>query len=247
MRTASPPRRRHARGAAAPGDERRAIGRHVHAVVARPVDGEGGGRRVELHRAPAVQRAQVERDVAGRHLDLEEIGLVVLEAELAVAPGPHEAPGVDLHLEVAAIAGIELVAGGQRGVHLRGRPVLAARTPERHVAVGVAEPGRRRRGVLAIVGLAIFRSGGGRRGGRSGRSGRGGARQRRGPHEEYQRQEAGDQSLEGVAHGGLRHSGVTGVASGREDRIPAPDAPWRTCTGCRRCRSGAAPRTTARP
>src|SRR5262249_58919436 len=84
----------------------------------------------------------VEGDVAGRNLDLEKIRLVVDEPELRVAPGPYESPCAHLELEIAAIARVELITWGQRGIDLRGSPVLGARPEVRDVAFGVAEPRR---------------------------------------------------------------------------------------------------------
>ena len=86
---------------------------------------------------------QVEGDVAGGELELQEVGLLVDETQLRVAPRAHERARADLELEVAAVAGVRFVAGDERRVDLGGRPVGRARPPERDLAVDVAEPGRR--------------------------------------------------------------------------------------------------------
>src|SRR3546814_15623254 len=78
------------------GDERGAIRRDVHAIVARPVDREGGGGGVELHRAPRVEGAEVERDVAGRDLALKEAGPVVLEDRTSGVEGKSGSVRVSL-------------------------------------------------------------------------------------------------------------------------------------------------------
>src|SRR2546429_3501508 len=47
----------------------------------------------------------------------QEIGLLVREPKLRVAPGPHEGPRAHLHLEVALGARVELVAGRRSEEH----------------------------------------------------------------------------------------------------------------------------------
>src|SRR5205814_751220 len=84
----------------------------VDAIVAGRVDREGGRRRVDLHRMTRLHAAQVERDVAGGDLELQEIGLLVDETQLRVTPRAHERARADLELEVAAVAGGRPVAGG---------------------------------------------------------------------------------------------------------------------------------------
>ncbi len=264
--------RDHGRHSAAPGDERGPIGRHVDAVVAGVGNGERGGRRVDLHGAARLERAQIQGDVSRRDLQLEEVGLVILDAELAVAPRADEAARLDLDLEVAAIAGVELIAGSERRVHLGGRPVLAAGPPERHVPGDVAEPRRRGRRAVRLVGRDLIvvvgiRGGRGRGGGRGrlrrvrGGSRRGARRWRghggralrpragRGTEEQQERQQGRD----GPPRDHHRWASVGDRASISEaPRAGAPEAtgpgvPSRTCTACRRCRNGAAPPTPAHP
>src|SRR5204862_5347151 len=135
-------RGRHRGAAGAPRDERGAFGRDVDAIVAGRVDREGGRRRVDLHRMTRLHAAQVERDVAGGDLELQEIGLLVDETHLRVTPRAHERARADLELEVAAVAGVRFVAGDEGRVDLGGRPVGRARPPERDLAIDVTEPGR---------------------------------------------------------------------------------------------------------
>src|SRR4030095_12203944 len=116
------------------------MGRHVDAVVAAPRDRERGGGRVELDGPARVERAQVQRDVTGGDLELQEVALVVLDAARAVAPAAHEPAGVDLDLQVAAVAGVELVARGQWRVDLGGGPGGAPRARETHRARRVTGP-----------------------------------------------------------------------------------------------------------
>ena len=137
-----PAGRRHRRLSGAPRHERAAGLRHVDAVVSGALDRERRLRGIDLHRTPRIDVAEVERDVAGGDLDLQEIRLVVHETELGVTPGSHERARAYLKLKVAPIASVELVPGRQCGVDLRGSPVLGARTEIRDLAVGVAQPGR---------------------------------------------------------------------------------------------------------
>jgi hypothetical protein len=81
--------------------------------------------------------------VAASDLDLHEIRLLVDEPELRIAPGPHVGARADLKLEIAPIAGVELVARRHGRVDLRRSPVLTARAEVGNFAVGVAQPGRR--------------------------------------------------------------------------------------------------------
>ena len=152
-----PTGRRHRRLPGASCDERASRLRHVDAVVAGALDGEGRVRGIDLHRAARFDAAQVERDVAAGHLDLEKIGLVIDEPQLRVAPGPHECARTHLKLEIAAIARVELVSRRQRRVDLRGSPVLGARPVIRDLAVGIAQPGR---DGLDRAFFALSRSGG---------------------------------------------------------------------------------------
>src|SRR3989442_857793 len=103
-----------------PGDEGRPLLRHVCAVEPRVIDREGGVGCVQFHGATRIQATQIERDVPVRDPELQEIGLLVREPKLRVAPGPHEGPRAHLHLEVALGARVELVAGRQGGVGLGG-------------------------------------------------------------------------------------------------------------------------------
>ena len=133
----------HRRASGAPCDECRPLRRDVDTVVAGCVDRERGHRRVDFHGAARLHAAQVEGDVAGGDPELQEVGLLVHETELGVAPGAHERTRADLQLEVAAVTGVGLVSRRERGVDLCGRPVRRARPPERDLAVDVAQPRRR--------------------------------------------------------------------------------------------------------
>src|SRR5262249_56368348 len=111
-------------------------------VIAGTLDGERGMWGIELDRAARFDGTKVERDVTAGDLDLEKIGLVIDEPHLGIAPGSDERARAHLELEIASISGIELVAGRQRRVDLRGRPVLSARPEERDLDVGIAQSGR---------------------------------------------------------------------------------------------------------
>ena len=76
--------------AASAGDERRALPRDVHAVVARVLDGEGRVRRGHLHRGPGLDRAKVKGRGTRGHLELEKARLLVRQADLGIGPPAHE-------------------------------------------------------------------------------------------------------------------------------------------------------------
>ena len=145
--------RREGRGCASGGDERRPpapagdergrVRGDVHAIVAGALDGQRRTGRVELHRLPGRELAQVERGMPGGDLELDKVGLVGDKPELRSLGGPHEGTRADLDLDIAARTRVEEIAGGERRVELGRRPVRGARPPERDLAVDVADAGRR--------------------------------------------------------------------------------------------------------
>src|SRR5207253_5728251 len=162
-------RRDDARLAAAAADEGGGFVVDVDAVVARVLDGGGEIGRVELDRMSALQAPEVEPQVTRGDLELQEVRLDVVECDVRFASGAQVGTCPDLYLEVRALPGVQRIARGERCVDARRRPVLRSRPPERHLAVGEAQTGRRgdRRGLRRCRGFLASRrllgSGGWRR------------------------------------------------------------------------------------
>src|SRR5437773_2308499 len=111
----------------------------VDVVVARALHGECGVRRAELDGVTRRQLAQVQRGMARRHAELNEIQLLVVETHLRAFRGAHERARTDLDLDVGPLPGIESVSRRERGIEPGASPVLSTGTPEGHVAVEVAQ------------------------------------------------------------------------------------------------------------
>ena len=124
---------------------------HGHVVVPCALDGERRARGIELEGGARGELTQIERDVARRHAELNEVRLLVVEAELRAVGCAHERPWPDLDLHVGALPGVEHVTRRQRRVELGRCPVLRPGTPEGHLAGHVAHPGRRGVGRLSRV------------------------------------------------------------------------------------------------
>ena len=140
------------------GPERRRVLGQIDVVVALALDGERRVRSIDLHRVAGRDLAHVERSMAGRHAKLHEVGLLVVQAELGPVAGAHEGPWPELHLDVAALTGVEHVAGRQGRIDLGLCPLLSAGPPERHLAVGVAHTGRRDLAGLPLGGQRVVSS-----------------------------------------------------------------------------------------
>ena len=100
-------------------------------------------RGIELDRVSRRQLAHVEGGMAGGEAELDEVGFLVVEADVRALGCPHEGARSDLDLDIAALPGVEEVARGQRHVDLGGRPLLGAGAPEGHLAVEIAQACRR--------------------------------------------------------------------------------------------------------
>jgi hypothetical protein len=106
------------------------------------LDREGGVRGIHLDRVPRIQPAKVEREVAGRDLELHEVRLEARETQLGAGPGSHVRSGADLDLEIAGRTRVQFVARREGRVEPRLDPLLGPGTPEGHLAVDEAEPRR---------------------------------------------------------------------------------------------------------
>src|SRR5262249_60410078 len=131
-------------------DERGLGGVDVDTVVAGMVDRERRLRRVDLDDLMLVEAADIDRHVSAGDLELQKVGFLVGQAQLRVAPGPHERAGSYLQLDIALMGRVELVTRSQRDVDPCRGPVLRTGPPERDFAIDVAQTWRgaaNRRGV----------------------------------------------------------------------------------------------------
>ena len=128
--------------------ERGGVLGQVDVVVARALDSERRVGRGDLHRVAGRQLAQVEGGVTRDHAKLHVVRLLVVEADLRPVAGAHVGPRPELDLDVTARPGVEEVAGRQGRVDPGLRPLLGAGAPEGHLAVDVADAGRRGLGGL---------------------------------------------------------------------------------------------------
>ena len=133
---------RHRGHAAAVRREGGGIRPHAYAVESGTLDGEDRVRSIELDGVARGKLAHVQGSVSARHTELEEIGLLVVEANLGFLGGAYERTWANLDLHVPARTRIEDVARRQGRVDPRWGPVLGARPPEGHFAVNVADAGR---------------------------------------------------------------------------------------------------------
>jgi hypothetical protein len=118
-------------------------------------DGECRVRGVYLDGIPGIERAEVKGGVPRRHLELEVIRFLVLQADLSVRPSAHKRAGGNLDLQIPWGAGRELVARGEGCIDLGLHPILGTRTPKRCLPVNEAQPWRSStdRGLLGSRGL----------------------------------------------------------------------------------------------
>ena len=121
--------------AAAPGNEAGAVGIYVQPVIAAVRNGEYGIGGVDFHRGTRRQRAQIKRCLAGGDLELQEIGVVLNQPDLRLRPAAHVRLAADLQFKCCAVARIQRVASGQRGIQPRRHPVRCAGAPVRHLPI----------------------------------------------------------------------------------------------------------------
>jgi hypothetical protein len=132
--------RRRERGAGAAHDDRRSALVDVHPVVAGAVDGERRLRRVHLEGARHRELAQVEGRVAARELHLEQLGGDVAQLDVRRRAEAQIGCGTDLDLDAGAGGGEERVAGAERRVDARRRPLGHSGAPERRLPVHEGQP-----------------------------------------------------------------------------------------------------------
>jgi len=94
-------RRRHRLRAPRSRDERCAIRRHVDAIVAGASIVDAARLACRARWCARVDCPEIERDVAGGHLDLQEIRPPDSRGRPAYRPTPHERAVADLQLEMA--------------------------------------------------------------------------------------------------------------------------------------------------
>ena len=110
----------------------------------------GAGRRIDLYVVVGVERAHTNERGALRQADLQ---MIVIEIEDLEGGLRREANRVRADVQLGARVGVgpEMVAGGERIVECRARPVVDISRTEGDFALEVARARDARRGILLLV------------------------------------------------------------------------------------------------
>src|SRR5206468_3679236 len=99
-------------------------------VVSSILDEERGVRGIHLDRVAGRETSKINRYVTGGDLELQEVGLLVLEPNLCFGPRAEERTRPDLQLQICRRPRVQRILGRERGVDLCRRPVFRPGAPE---------------------------------------------------------------------------------------------------------------------
>ena len=135
------PSGRHGRASAPCRNARESVLVHVHAVIARPLKGDGGVGRVDLEDFGFGEAPDLDRSHSGSQRELLGVIGQVERGEVGARAQADEVAAVDLELDASAAAGIDPVAESHRNVAVRGLPVVGVvAAGERHRAGKEGDP-----------------------------------------------------------------------------------------------------------
>ena len=127
---------------------------HVHAVLARTLEGHGGVGRVHFEELVVGERADVKRGDAGPDRELLRVVGQVQRGQVGARSEPDGIPPVDLELDAAAAAGVEPVAERHRDVAVRRLPIVGIVAPgEGDLALQIRDPSDRLADLSVLVAL----------------------------------------------------------------------------------------------